>query len=240
MSVRTPVSRSIRIVQYGLITLVGVVAFVILIVPLGLRPTIQSTDVGDVAQTTIQSPRDIEYVSDIRTEEARKAAESAVQPVYSSPDPVITREQIERLRTSLQNITSIRADTELTITEKETRLQELSDVRLKPETVDYLLEISDSRWETVQAESIRVLEQVMRRAIYEEKLDSIQSGVSTSVSLTFNEQQSNLVTELVVPFVVPNSFFSQELTDAARKGARDSVQPIVQTYKAGETIVPAG
>ncbi|HNC08248.1 MAG TPA: HDIG domain-containing protein [Anaerolineales bacterium] len=240
MSVRTPVSRSIRIVQYGLITLVGVVAFVILIVPLGLRPTIQSTDVGDVAQTTIQSPRDIEYVSDIRTEEARKAAESAVQPVYSSPDPVITREQIERLRTSLQNITSIRADTELTVTEKETRLQELSDVRLKPETVDYLLEISDSRWETVQAESIRVLEQVMRRAIYEEKLDSIQSGVSTSVSLTFNEQQSNLVTELVVPFVVPNSFFSQELTDAARKGARDSVQPIVQTYKAGETIVPAG
>jgi hypothetical protein len=64
---------------------------------LGLRPTIQNVDIGDVAQTTMQSPRDIEYVSEIRTEEARKAAESAVLPVYSSPDPAIARQQIDRL-----------------------------------------------------------------------------------------------------------------------------------------------
>ncbi|MBL8064170.1 MAG: HDIG domain-containing protein [Anaerolineales bacterium] len=240
MSARTPVPRRIRILQYSLIAAVSLVSFATLIAPLGLRPTLQTTDIGDVAQTTIQSPRDVEYVSDIRTEEARQAAESAVQPVYSSPDPAITRQQIERLRTSLQNISSIRDDIELTSSEKMTRMQELSDVRLKPETVDFLLDISSPRWDAVQAESIRVLEQVMRRAIYEDKLEAAQSNVSSSVSLTFNEQQSDLVTELVIPFVVPNSFFSQELTDAAKLSARDSVAPIVQAYKAGETIVPAG
>ncbi len=240
MTPRAPVSRSIRILQTSLIVLVGLASFGIIVSPLGLNPSLETADEGDVAQTTIQSPRDIEYVSEIRTEEARTAAESAVQPVYSSPDPAIAREQIERLRTSLQNISSIRDDAEATLGEKENSLLALSDLRLKPETVDFLLSISSTRWDAVQSEAVRVLEQVMRRAIYEDRVETTQAGISSLVSLTFNEQQSALVTELVTPFIVSNSFFSQELTDAARKAARDGVQPIVQTYKAGETIVPAG
>jgi hypothetical protein len=240
MTQRAPVSRSTRILQASLIVVVGLASFGILISPLGLNPGLETVGEGDVAQTTIQSPRDIEYVSEIRTEEARKAAESAVQPVYSTPDPDIARGQIERLRTSLQNITSIRDNAEATLEEKENSIKALSDLRLKPETAGFLLGITSTRWEAVQAEAVRVLEQVMRRAIYEDKVESAQAGISSFVSLTFNEQQSNLVTELVTPFIVPNSFFSQELTDAAKKAARESIQPIVQTYKAGETIVPAG
>jgi putative nucleotidyltransferase with HDIG domain len=226
--------------QSSLIVIVGVASFGILISPVGLSPTLQTVGEGDVAQSTIQSPRDIEYVSEIRTEEARKAAESAVQPVYSSPDPAIARGQIERLRTSLQNITSIRDNTEITEVATRADLLALSDLRLKEETVDYLIGISDTRWDAVQAEAVRVMEQVMRRAVYEDRVQTAQAGISSFVSLTFNEQQSELVTELVAPFVVPNSFFSQELTDAEKQAARDAVQPIVQTYKTGETIVPAG
>ena len=240
MSTRSPVPRHIRILQVSLIVLVGLASLGILISPVGLNPTQQVAEVGDVAQSTIQSPRDIEYVSEIRTEEARKAAESAVQPVYSSPDPAIARQQIERLRTSMQNISSIRSSNDQTVEETRADLLALSDLRLQAETVDYLIGISDTRWDAVQTEAVRVLEQTLRRAIYEDRLDSTKASISSSVSLTFNEQQSALVTELVTPFVVPNSFFSQELTDAAKLAARQAVQPIVQTYKAGETIVPAG
>ena len=240
MILRPPVPTRIRILQVCLIVAVSFISFATLTRPIGLRPTTQAVDVGDVAQITMQSPRDIEYVSEIRTEEARKAAESAIQPVYSLPDPAIARQQIEGLRVILQNITSVRGDVELTIEEKKSKILSLSDVRLKLETVDYLLNISDSRWDVVQAESVRVLEQIMRRAIYEDKLDAAQAGISTFVSLTLNEQQSALVTELVTAFVVPNSFFSQELTIAASQAAREAVKPIVKSYKAGETIVPAG
>ncbi|HRJ55624.1 MAG TPA: HDIG domain-containing protein [Anaerolineales bacterium] len=240
MSARSPVPPRIRILQISLIVAVSLVSFTVLSMPIGLRPAVQTVEIGNVATSTIQSPRDIEYVSEIRTEEARKAAESAVQPVYSLPDPAIARQQIERLRTTLQNITAIRDDPELTQNEKRSNLLELSDVRLKVETVDYLLTITSTRWDSVQAETVRVLEQVMRRAIYEDRLDAAQSGVSSFVSFTFTEQQSALVTELATPFVLPNSFFSQELTDAAKQSARDAVKPVVQAYKAGETIVPAG
>jgi len=240
MPARTPVSTRIRILQISLIIMVSLISFVTLTTPLALRPTTQVLDIGDVSQITMQAPRDIEYVSDIRTEEARQAAESAVQPVYSSPDPAIARQQIEGLRTAAQYITSVRDDIILTTDEKKSKLVALSDVRLEADAIDYLISVSDPRWEVVQSESLRVLEQVMRGAIYEDKVETAQKGVSSFVSLTLNEQQSALVTELVTAFVVPNSFFSQELTTAASQAAREAVKPIVRTYKAGETIVPVG
>lgn len=93
MAPRVPVPRSTRVLQYSLVGIVGLASFVILISPLGATSGVETAGEGDVAQTTIQSPRDIEYVSEIRTEEARKAAESAVQPVYSSPDPAIAADR---------------------------------------------------------------------------------------------------------------------------------------------------
>ena len=176
MPARTPASTRIRILQISLIIAVSLVSFVALTMPIALRPTTQALDVGDVLQITMQAPRDIEYVSDIRTEEARTAAESAVPLVYTAPDPAIARQQIERLRTAMQYITSVRANVELTADEKKSNLVTLSDVRLTLETIDYVVGISDSRWETVQSESLRVLEQIMRRAIYEDKVETAQSG----------------------------------------------------------------
>jgi len=219
---------------------VSLTSYILLTAPIGLRPTTQSLDVGDVAQSTIQAPRDIEYVSEIRTEEARTAAESSVQPAYSKPDPAIARQQIERLQTVLQNITAVRDNVDLTKEDKLSAILALSDVRLTVETADYLIGISSTRWDAVQSESVSVLEQAMRRAIYEDKLDAAKEGLSSFVTLTLSEQQAALVTEMASAFVLPNSFFSQELTDAAKLAARESVEPVVQTYKSGETIVPAG
>ncbi|NOT05989.1 MAG: HDIG domain-containing protein [Anaerolineales bacterium] len=240
MSARTPISARIRILQFSLIVAVSIVSFAALTLPIGLRTSTQALDIGEVAQVTLQAPRDISYVSDIRTGEARKGAESAVQLVYTAPDPAIARQQIERLSTAMQYITSVRDTPDVTNEQRKENLVALSDVRLQLETIDYVISMSASRWEIVQAESLRVLEQIMRRAIFEEKVGVTQAGISSSVSLTLNEQQSDLVTELVTAFVVPNSFYSEELTTAARAAARDAVKPIVQTYKTGETIVPAG
>jgi putative nucleotidyltransferase with HDIG domain len=240
MSARTPISARIRILQFGLILAVSLVSFAALTLPIGLRSTTQPLDIGEVAQITLKAPHDISYVSDIRTEEARKGAENAVQLVYTVPDPAIARQQIERLSTAMQYITSVRDTPDVTNEQRKANLVSLSDVRLKLETIDYVISMSASRWEIVQAESLRVLEQIMRRAIYEDKVESAQAGISSSVSLTLNEQQSTLVAELVTAFILPNSFYSEELTTVARAAARDAVKPIVQTYKTGETIVPAG
>src|SRR5688572_28389794 len=177
MRVRTPASPSIRVFQIILIVAVSLISFAALTLPIGLRPITQSLTEGDVATVTVAAQGDLEYISEIRTEEARKAAESAVAPVYSLPDPAIARRQIERLTTAMQYITSVRDNAEMTVEEKKSELVALSDVRLKLETIDYLLAISDARWQIVQSVALRVLEQVMRRAILEDAVESVQDGV---------------------------------------------------------------
>lgn len=240
MSVRSLASAPLRTLQILILIAVSLVTFAALTLPIGLRPSAPQVEEGAVAPRSLQSPRDIEYVSEVRTEEARLAAESAVAPVYTSPDPAIARQQIERLRTILQVITSIRDDAASASAQKKSSLSALSDVRLNPESIDYLLSISPARWDATQQESLRVLEQVMRRAIHEEAVESTQASLPALVSLTLSEEQSALVAELASAFIIPNSIYSEELTQAAKKSARDSVKPVVQTYKAGETIAPGG
>ncbi len=237
---RKPASIGIRTMQILLLSLTSLLSFGALVLPIGSRQTNVSLEAGAVAPSILQAPKDIEYVSELRTEEARQAAERAVEPVYSSPDADIARQQILRLDTTLQLITSIRADTLSEPEKKHTDLETLSDIHLSSESVDLILSLSATRWDIVQSEALRVLEQIMRRAIHEEDLETEQASVPGLVRLTLSQQEAALVGELVSAFIVPNSFYSDQLTQAAQEAARNAVDPVVQTYKAGETVVPAG
>jgi len=230
----------IRVLQILLLVVVGLGTFALLTMPIGLRPTSVTVDVGEVAPRDLQAPRDVEYVSEVRTEEARQAAERAVTPVYSSPEPAIARQQIERLRAALQFIGLVREDVNSSAEQKQNDLAALSDVRLDPTASAQILALPPTRWEAIQQESLSVLEQVMRNAIRADNLDNIQRGVISRISLSFSEEQASLVADLVTAFIIPNSLYSEELTQAAKQAARDVVEPVVQKYKAGETIVPGG
>lgn len=237
---RPSVSPSLRTLRAFLLIASVVVAYAALALPLSLRPAAPPLQAGDVAPRDMQAPRDFEYVSQVRTEEARDAAEKSVQPVYTAPDPAVARKQIDQLNSTLQAISLIRLDTTMTADQKQSALASINGISLKPESVQQILNMSDSRWSSVQQESVRVLELVMRGPVRADNLDLVKKDVSSHVSLTLNEQDAALVTELVSAFVVPNSEYSQDLTTAAQQSARDAVKPVVQSYKAGETIVSGG
>ena len=234
------VTARIRTIQFILLILVGLASLAALIVPLSLSPGALPLNAGDVAPRDLQAPQAIEYVSEVRTEEARAAAERAIPQVYSSPDPSTARGQIERLRTALDYISLVRADEFAAPQQKQSDIQSLSDLTLNSETIGQILNLSNARWDTVQQESLSVLEQVMRNTIRENDLQAIRRSVPSLVSLALTEEQAGLVTELVSAFITPNSFSSRELTEAARQAARDAVQPVVQSYKPGETVVAGG
>jgi putative nucleotidyltransferase with HDIG domain len=217
-----------------------ILSYLLLVMPMTLRPSALPLRPGDVAPRDLQAPRDIEYISEVRTEDARAAAENAVAPVYAPADPSIARKQIERLRAALHYISTVRADEYASPDEKASDLLALQDISLSEKTIETLLALSDSRWEAVSQESLRVLEQVMRNTIREEDVETLRHSVPSYVSLSLSEAQAQIVSELVTAFVVPNSLYSEEMTDAARQSARDAVKPVTKTYKAGETIVAAG
>lgn len=230
----------LRTLQIVLLILVSIISYGALVLPSLVGPASISLQVGDVSPSDFQAPQDISYISEVRTEEARAAAESAVAPVYAPPDPSIARKQLERLRAALQYITLVREDANASPEQKASDIASLSDISIKPQTIEQILALTPARWDAIQQEALSVLEQVMRRTIRDADLDAVRRSVPSLVSLALNEEQAAVVVELVSAFVIPNSVYSAELTEAAKRSAREAVEPITQSYKAGEIIVLRG
>ncbi|MBN2115543.1 MAG: HDIG domain-containing protein [Anaerolineales bacterium] len=230
----------VRLFQVILLIVVSVISYGALVLPELLLPTVVPLRPGDVSPSDFQAPQSLEYISEVRTEEARRAAENAVAPVYAQPNPSIARGQIERLRAALQYISLVREDENSTPEQKAADIAALSDVKLKPATIESLLALSATRWEAIQQEALSVLEQVMRPSIRDQGLEAARRTVPSLVSLALNEEQAAIVAELVTAFVVPNSVYSEELTEAAKQSARETVQPVIQEYKSGEMILLRG
>jgi putative nucleotidyltransferase with HDIG domain len=223
-----------------LLAITSMVAIAILVLPISMRPTAYPLKVGDVATQDIQAPRDLTYTSNVLTERQRTAAEKMVSPIYLPADPSIARQQIERLNLALSFITTVRNDPFATTEQKLSDLASITDLNLSDELAGQILAISNPRWDAIQQESVSVLGQVMRNSIREPQLQDVKRSIPTLISFSLNEEQANIVTELVNAFVVPNSLYSEEQTQAAQQEMRGSVEAVQKTYLAGETIIRRG
>jgi cyclic-di-AMP phosphodiesterase PgpH len=235
-----PLTARIRTLQLALLVLVGVISFGALVLPQLVNPGVTTLEAGEVSPSDFQAPDTRGFISEVRTEEQRLTAENAVGPIYGSPDPSVARHQIELLRAALQYITLVRADANSSLQQKTTDISALSDVTLEPQTVEKILALTPARWDAIQQESLSVLEQIMRRSIRDQELEPVLRSIPSLVSLSLDETQAAIISELVAGFVIPNSLYNEELTNAARMAAREAVGPVTQEYKAGEIIILRG
>ncbi len=195
---------------------------------------------GEVASREVVAPRSLTFTSEILTESQKESAANSIAPIYSPPDTSIAREQLENLRGTLAFITSVRADAFASQVDKLADLAALEDIDIDQETALSILELSDSRWQAVQQESIVVLEQVMKSTIRDNQLESVRDNVPALVSLSLPEDQARIVSELVTGFVAPNSLYSEVLTETARQNARESVTPVERSFVQGQTLLSRG
>ncbi len=235
-----PFPARIRTLQIVLLILVGIISYGALVIPDMLRPASSPLKVGEVSPSEFQAPRTDSFISEVRTADERRMAENAVAPVYATPDPTVARRQIERLRAALLYISLVRADTNSSLEQKTADIAALSDVKVQPRTVDQVLSLATPLWDAIQQESLSVLEQIMRRSIRDQDMELVTRSIPSLVSLSLDEAQANIVSELVEAFITPNSMYSPEATEDAKRVARDAVAPVTQQYKAGEIIVSRG
>jgi putative nucleotidyltransferase with HDIG domain len=219
----------------------SILTFFALIQSWALRQDNIPLQVGDVAPQDLRAPGDIQYVSDVLTEQARIAAERAVAPVYGASDLSIGRAQTDQLNLLLQQIASIRdADAETSLSQKLNDIAVLRDPPLSTESAALALGMSSERWDLIRSEAVALLGRTMRTAVRTENLESVRQGLPSLVSFTLTEAEAALVVDLVSPLVAVNSFYSPELTEVARQAAREAVQPVTQSYREGQTIVLRG
>ena len=196
--------------------------------------------VGEVALAGIQAPRPITYTSEALTEAAREAAEASAAEVFAPPDARIGRAQVESLRAALTFIDNVRADSYASPEQKTADLGALSRLQLDGQIVDSLMLFTSPDWEAVRGEAVRVLDQVMRGPVREDRVLEALRSLPTLVSVELNEPQAQAVTGLVAGFVTPNSLHDAGATAAARAAARSAVAPVIQTFVAGQTVVGRG
>lgn len=211
-----------------------------LIIPIVENLTTSPLLVGDVAPYDIHAPSAITYQSQILTSRQQTTAASEVPLVYSPADTNIARQQLERLRNTLVYINSVRADNFSNIEQKTTDLVALEDIQLGRDTIKGILSLSDSRWQSIAQETTSILDQIMREPIREDQLGVADQKIPTLISLAFPEDQSAIITSLVHEFIVPNSLYNEQLTEAARLQARQNIPPVMRSFITDETIIQAG
>ena len=234
-----------KLIQNGflkiiILTLSGIIAFFALILPQTFSQSSFPMEIGDVASQDILAPYSLTYESEVLTEQARQEAADAVSPIYLPADPSIGRRQVERLRTILYFLSTIRQDSYASREQKISDIEAIDETNFSEETKNRILEISDSRWEAVQNEATDVLEQIMRNTLREGDIYGAKRNIPSLIDFSFPEDQAMIVVELVEPFIVPNSLYSEEQTQAAREEARQSVEPVIRSFIAGETLVRRG
>ena len=223
-----------------LLVSISILTFGAIVLPSYLEQNTYSLQVGDVAPHNIVAPYTHSFTSQVLTNEALEKARQSVQPIYLPADPEIARTQLENLRTTLAYISDVRADSYASQEQKQEDLANLAVLTLEEGHAEAILEMPQTRWETIQQEALSVLEQVMRNSIRDTQVTEARRSVVSLVSFSLSTEQSQLVDVIVSPFIVPNSLYSEELTEASRKRAADLVLPVTRSYVAEELIVQQG
>ncbi len=216
-----------------------VTAAVLLALPFNALGTITLRP-GEPASQDLLAPRSASFTSDSLTASARQTAAAAVQDIYDPPDGRIARQQVLLLRDVLAYIETVQADTAANAEQKRADLMAIEDVPLAPEIADLLLGLDSSRWAVVRTEALTVLEQVMRNSVRADELDEARRSAQLRISVNLTDEQSQMVIALVRPLLIPNSFYNETATQAARQAAAAAVQPVVKQIVRGQAVVTRG
>lgn len=197
-------------------------------------------EAGDTAPEDILAPQNITYVSEVLTERARQEARTNVRDAYDPPDMRVARSQVNRTRLVLDFLETIRADS---LADRELQIDYIGaipELDLPRETLDTLLDLTASEWETVRQDTLTAVDQAMREQIREDRLDEARAAVPLLVRLELPEEQATVVTALAQQLIVPNSSYNPQLTEQRRQEAENSVAPVQQSFDINSTIVYQG
>ena len=233
-------SRRSQVIQITILMVTGLLSISIINAPISIRSGLIPQSIGDVAAQDIQSPRSINYESQVLTDQAKQQARLNVPPVYLPSNPAIKRQQLEKLRVNLLFITQVRQDPYASREQQVSDLSNMKDLKLNNATIVKILDMNDSRWQAIVSESENVLEVIFRSTIRESNVEEYKNGLPSLVDAGFLQSSAEIVAEVTRQFVVPNSEYSTELTDQARQEAEETVQPVIRKYVVGQIIIRYG
>ena len=232
----TPLRSTIRSILFALALWVAWTATYVLYT----SPNNVTAVLGDPSPRDIKSPHQVTYISEVKTQEARFAAMSQVEDVYSGPEVAVADQQLLTLQNIGTYVTAIRHAEFADRTKKLDLIREIPALLLSQEMASTLLALSDDEWQSTSSEALRVLDLVMREEIRDSQIAEARRRVPMLTARTLTDEQSAVVAALAQNMVIPNSFFDVDQTLASREAARNAVEAVRWTIREGESILREG
>ncbi|MPZ22103.1 MAG: HDIG domain-containing protein [Dehalococcoidia bacterium] len=196
-------------------------------------------EAGDISDETIVAPRDLSYVSAIRTEDRRETAASTVDPVVGL-DPGIREQQLRALEQRLEEVGAIRARVDLSDNQKASELSSLEAPAIPGPVAVIIAERGEEPWQQIVQEADRLLDSVMLEAMSAEQIEDVRLALRERVAPELGEAEALVVTALVGPYIQPNVIVDEAATGELQEAARSEVEPVRVERSEGEVIVRNG
>jgi cyclic-di-AMP phosphodiesterase PgpH len=196
---------------------------------------------GDLAPTDIKAPKAITFTNPVLTNQAQQAARDQVQPQYDFTSERAIAISTEQLAAFSRRVLPV--DTAFDPkTSAQQRLQILNDALpdLSAEARTDLLSLDAKRWLAVRTEAARILDVTERTELRDTEAADVRQHLTERMAGGLSDTERELAAELIGPLVVPNSSFSQALTNQAKDDAAAGVAPVIDRFVQGEVIVRAG
>jgi len=206
-----------------------------------LSPQRVDLQVGDLVPADIVAPRALTYESELLTTEARQAAVAAVPPQYDFTTEraiSIAAAQADKFGTSVRLLDTA-FDPATTEVQRGLILDRVAG-DLSATAGDNLRALEASRWLPIRTEAARVLDNTERTELRDTEVAIAQSRLSEQMAGGLSEAERMLAAELIGPLVVPNSSFSEDLTQQERDRRAAGVEPVTEKFLRGEIIVRGG
>ena len=239
-----PAQEGVRISRRELIRLAATAAALIIamtvILGVDFSPRLD-VKVGDLAPTDIRAPRAATFTNNVLTQAARDAARAAVpsQYDYTSESAIATAaQQLNRFSAEVAPL-----DTAFAAKTKPADKQALIDAflpKVSTETGAVLQALKLDRWNAVRTEAARVLDVTERTELRDNQVAITRLRLSEQMAGGLSDGERQLAAELIGPLLVPNSSFSDTLTQQERDRQAAAVAPVIDQIVQGEVIVRAG
>ena len=226
-----------RFIAAAVILVASLTAILALTVLPGPAPIEQ----GDIAPEDIHSPRSTSIESTILTEQARTLAADAVEPQYDYTPEKANAVAAQQVGAFNRLVAPVDGAFTMDITD-EARLSLLVAALpgLSEPARTTLTGLTSDRWQAVRTESERVIDATERAELRDADLALVKGSVGNRIAGDLNAEEEVLATELVTPLVVPNSSYSETLTEAAREQAAAGIDPVMVDIRRGQVVVRAG
>lgn len=199
-----------------------------------------SVTVGLPASQEVIAPQSKTFVSDVLTEQAQERAAASVSNVYTTADLSIGRGQTDWAESIFNFVDAVRADSVADQPTKLSYLQAIQGISIEDQVGRDLLSLSQSEYEAVKGDVLRIIEEVMRGEIRQETVSDARRAARQRVSFNLNPTEEAIVSSFAPQFIIPNQFFDEAATAARRAEAVASVEPIRRSVTRDEQIIRVG